>query len=252
MSLRMRRPNDYNEALCAPVKPPPGFDASMLGIVSTQVGDGPDKVFIGGIPYTLSEDEVKQLLEPYGRLAAFNLIKDPSTGTSKGFAFFEYADPTVVDKACQALNGTSLQNKTLTVRRATQHGSRTALGNGTVVGGVPDQRAVDVASLVRQVTRVVELQNVVTEQELADDEEYREVVEDTEEEARKFGALQKVVVPRPGAAKADGVGRVYLVFVEVKDAEKAFAAMNGREFDGRTVSAAYVGEEALTEKGGHI
>lgn len=242
MSLRMRRPNDYNEALCPPAAPPPGFDASMLGIVSTQVGDGPDKVFIGGIPYNLTEDEVKQILTAYGRLAAFNLIKDPQTGTSKGFAFFEYSDTSVVDAACQSLNGTVLNNKTLTVRRATQHGARP---NGTPGGGV------DAASLVRKVTRVVELTNVVTEGELVDDEEYGEVCEDTEEEAKKFGPLESVAVPRPKDG-GKGVGKVYLVYEKEADAEKAFAAMNGRDFDGRTVSAVYVGEDVLKANGGHI
>lgn len=249
MSLRMRRPNDYNEAACPPIDPPPGFDPSLLGIVSTQVGDGPNKVFIGGIPYSLTEDEVKGILESCGRLAAFNLIKDATTGTSKGFAFFEYADPSVVDEACRNLNGTVIENKTLTVRRATQHGQRTALGNGvSTVGSLQGAQTatVDAAALVRRVTCVVELRNVVTQEELEDDEDYQDVLDDTEEEARKFGLVSKVLIPRPTKSSDEdvkGVGRVFIVYDKESDAEKAFNAMDGRKFADRVVVAAYISKE---------
>lgn len=249
MSLRMRRPNDYNEASCPPIDPPPGFDPSLLGIVSTQVGDGPNKVFIGGIPYSLTEDEVKGILQTHGRLAAFNLIKDATTGTSKGFAFFEYADPSVVDEACRNLNGTVIENKTLTVRRATQHGQRAAVGNGVSSSGHSQwgqAATVDVAALVRRVTCVVELRNVVSQEELEDDEDYQDVLEETEEEARKFGVVNKVLMPRPAKASDEevkGVGRVFIVYDKEADAEKAFNAMDGRKFADRVVVAAYISKE---------
>jgi splicing factor U2AF 65 kDa subunit len=272
MSLRMRRPNDYNEAACPPAPPPDGFDSSLLGIVSTQVGDGPNKVFIGGIPYSLNEDAIKELLQTYGRLAAFNLIKDPTTGLSKGFAFFEYADPSVVDIACAGLSGTSIGDKVLTVRRATQHGPQSGAGGaaagpgiqtpggvtagaspGGMIGGssssVAGGSTVPAASLVRQTSRVIQLRNVVTENELNDDEEYTEVVEDTEEEARRFGALEKILVPRPGPENeppVKGVGNVFLVFEKQEDAERAFAFMDGRKFEDRRVEASYVPEEKFT------
>jgi splicing factor U2AF 65 kDa subunit len=256
MSLRMRRPNDYNESICPPQPPPPGFDPAMLGIVSTQVGDGPNKVFIGGIPYSLNEDAIKELLQTYGRLSAFNLIKDPNTGLSKGFAFFEYADTSIVDQACANLNGTSIGDKQLTVRRATQHGASGGARSTPGVSGVLHDAgaggyshgAVPAAALVRQSTRIVELQNVVTAQELEDDDEYRDVVEETEDEARRCGALQKIVVPRPakaGEAEVKGVGRVFLVYEKKEEAERAFAAMDGRKFEDRRVNASYITEEAF-------
>uniref|UniRef100_A0A7S3END1 RRM domain-containing protein n=1 Tax=Rhodosorus marinus TaxID=101924 RepID=A0A7S3END1_9RHOD len=125
MSLRMRRPNDYNPIAFPPVEPPASFNPSLLGIVSTQVPDGPNKVFIGGIPYHLTEDQIKELLQAYGPLGAFNLIKDANTGLSKGYAFFEYQDPSIIDVACQGLNGMQINDKTLTVRRANVSYTRT-------------------------------------------------------------------------------------------------------------------------------
>ena len=57
----------------------------------TSVADGPDKVFVGGLPCDWDADRVKRLLAPYGRLAAFNLVMDKSTGNSKGYAFCEFS-----------------------------------------------------------------------------------------------------------------------------------------------------------------
>lgn len=93
--LRIRRPNNYDSAAAAllgPTDPDPSVDASRLGAVRTSVADGPDKVFVGGLPCDWDADRVKRLLAPYGRLAAFNLVMDKSTGNSKGYAFCEFAD----------------------------------------------------------------------------------------------------------------------------------------------------------------
>lgn len=253
MSLRMRRPNDYNPDTGPPAQPPAGFDPSILGIVSTQVSDGPNKVFVGGIPYHLTEDQIKELLQSYGRLAAFNLIKEPNTGMSKGFAFFEYADPSVMDAACEGLNGMQVGDKVLTVRKASAHptqnsglGGRTAPRTAPLAGAVPSTPG---SALVRQATKVLELRNVVTEDELKDDEEYSEIKEEMEEEGRKFGLLKEVVIPRPNAENnAKGVGRIFLLYSETQETERAFAAMSGRKFDQRTVIANYFSEERFQNK----
>lgn len=240
MSLRMRRPNDYNPSAAVAMEPPPGFDPSILGIVSTQVSDGPNKVFVGGIPYNLTEDQIKELLQSYGPLKAFNLIKEPNTGMSKGFAFFEFADPSVVTAACEGLNGMSIGDKTLTVRKASQssgHGGATHASSG--MGAIQGTAGIGAAA-VGQATRILELRNVITDEELGDDEEYEDIRDDMEEEGRKFGALEKVVIPRPPATK--GVGRVFLQYGSVADCERAFATMSGRRFDKRTVVASYFPE----------
>jgi len=49
------------------------------------------RVFMGGIPFQMQDDEVRQLCESFGKLKSFNLIKDTqSNGINKGYAFFEY------------------------------------------------------------------------------------------------------------------------------------------------------------------
>lgn len=234
MSLRMRRPNDYNPNIHAPIYPPIGFDPSALGIVSTQVPDGPDKVFIGGLPYHLTEDQIKEILSSYGPLNAFNLVKDPNTGLSKGYAFFQYKDPTVVEAAIKGLNGMTMGDKTLTIRRASQ------VSSGSVEPGQ------SFSPTVHYPTRILELRNMVEPEELVDDEEYEDIVEDIREESSKYGQVLEVRIPRPSKteeANPPGLGKVFVSFKTVSDAEKAFAALTGRRFAGKSVIASYYDEE---------
>jgi len=82
-SLKIRRPKDY--------QPLPGISSevpAMLvpGVVSTNVLDSPNKIFIGGLPIYLNEDQVKELLVLFGELKAFNLVKEGAS--SKVFFFF--------------------------------------------------------------------------------------------------------------------------------------------------------------------
>ncbi|GFS02111.1 splicing factor U2AF 65 kDa subunit, partial [Elysia marginata] len=92
--LKIRRPSDY--------KPLPGMaenpTLAVPGVVSTVVQDSAHKIFIGGLPSYLNEDQVKELLVSFGPLSAFNLVKDSATGLTKGFAFCEYADVSVTDQ----------------------------------------------------------------------------------------------------------------------------------------------------------
>ena len=52
-------------------------------------------------------------------------------------------------------------------------------------------------------TRVVELKQMLTQQDLEDDEEYNDILEDTRDECSSFGTLKNIVIPRtgPGATK---------------------------------------------------
>ena len=93
IQLKIRRPNDYNAqaALIIPMRPLPPLGLHLLGIITTDVPEGPNKVFIGGLPYHLTARNVVEMLEPFGRLKSFNLIKEVNAVSNKGYAFFECA-----------------------------------------------------------------------------------------------------------------------------------------------------------------
>ena len=168
-SLRIRRPNDFIPAqMPRDLKPTPVLDLGALGVISTTVADGPNKVpspplppphiytsypiiscavrlrylvinsymgvcvwwcvavsmiqvFVGGLPYDLGEEDIKELLMAFGPLRAFHLPKEPNSNLSKGYAFCEYVDHANTSIACEGLNNLPLRDKVLTVRVATQH-----------------------------------------------------------------------------------------------------------------------------------
>jgi len=122
--VKVKRPNDYNAAL-APIvnaSAAPKLDTAKLGIVSPTVADGPNKIFIGGLPYHLQENQVLELLGAFGEVRAFHLVKqDANASTSKGYCFVEYADPNITQVACMGLNGMDMGGgKQLSCRMAAQ------------------------------------------------------------------------------------------------------------------------------------
>mmetsp|Transcript_16058 Transcript_16058/g.28845 ORF Transcript_16058/g.28845 Transcript_16058/m.28845 type:complete len:428 (+) Transcript_16058:1-1284(+) len=78
-------------------------------------------------------------------------------------------------------------------------------------------------------TNVLVLLNMVTREELKDAEEYNDILVDIEEECNKFGTLKKVLIPRPGYG-IQGVGKVFVEYDKVEDAEAALEKLRGRRF----------------------
>ncbi|KAK8938517.1 Splicing factor U2af large subunit A [Platanthera zijinensis] len=123
--VKVRRPSDYNPSLAAalgPSQPNPNLNLAVVGLPPGSAGglEGPDRVFVGGLPYYFTEAQVRELLESFGSLRGFDLVKDRETGNSKGYAFCVYQDFVVTNIACASLNGIKMGDKTLTVRRANQ------------------------------------------------------------------------------------------------------------------------------------
>ena len=75
--LKIRRPKDYGGVEMAS----PGVH--VPGVVSTNVPDSIHKVFVGGLPTYLNEENVMELLKSFGDLKAFNLVRENGTGASK-------------------------------------------------------------------------------------------------------------------------------------------------------------------------
>ena len=120
-ALKIKRPNDYNPLTAPKVHPSalPELDVSRLGIVSNTVMDGQNKIFIGGLHYHLQDGQVLELLQAFGKVKAFHLVKNEGTELSKGYCFVEYAEPSVTPIAVQGLNGMDIGGgKCLTARLA--------------------------------------------------------------------------------------------------------------------------------------
>ena len=75
------------------------------------------KLYVGNLPFTATEDEVRALFAPHGTVHSVALITDRETGRPRGFGFVEM-EPAGASKAISALNETDLQGRTLNVSEA--------------------------------------------------------------------------------------------------------------------------------------
>lgn len=122
-------------------------------------------------------------------------------------------------------------------------------------------------------SRVMLLLNMVTPEELYNDDDYNDIIEDINDECSKYGEIEGVRIPRPvpkskkwesteaAAATAErnkrtddeaGVGRVYVMYKDVESTKKAMNAIGGRQFAGRTILVANVPEVSLAVSFGRL
>jgi splicing factor U2AF subunit len=115
VAVRVRRPNDFRpELLPAPTRPIPILDLSgITGSAATSIPDGPNKIYIGNVPVNLGEEQVRELLEAFGALKAFHLLRDPATRLSKGYGYCEYVDPAATPIAVEGLHNLPIGDKIL-------------------------------------------------------------------------------------------------------------------------------------------
>ncbi|KAF7824978.1 splicing factor U2af large subunit B-like isoform X6 [Senna tora] len=255
--VKVRRPTDYNPSLAAtlgPSQPNPNLNLGAVGLTPGSAGglDGPDRIFVGGLPYYFTETQIRELLETFGPLRGFDLVKDRETGNSKGYAFCVYQDLAVTDIACAALNGIKMGDKTLTVRRANQGANQPKPEQENILMHAQQQIALQKLMLqpaLVTATKVVCLSQAISADELKDDEDYEEIVEDMRQECSKFGTLVNVVIPRPqpDGEPAPGVGKVFLEYADVEGATKARTGLNGRKFGGNQVVAVFYPENKFAQ-----
>lgn len=259
-SLKIRRPHDY--------QPMPGMSEApqtiVPGVVSTVVGDSPYKIFIGGLPNYLNEDQVKELLMSFGQLKAFNLVKDSATGLSRGYAFCEYQDSSLTDQAIDGLNGMQLADKRLIVQRASVGAKNSTAGtsnstnntvpsassssgpvNPAVIAGpvaiqVPGLQINNMTTAIGNPTEVLCLMNMVMPDELIDDEEYDDILEDIRNECSKYGTVRSMEIPRPiEGVEVPGLGKVFIEYTNSVECQRAQQSLAGRKFSNRVVITAY-------------
>jgi len=255
--VSIQRPRDY-------IVPNPDDDEeedqSMAGVVANRVKDGPNKITVANIPVYLTDDQVTELLVSFGELKAFILVKDNGTEQSKvslrsllnqaldgtnnvnqGIAFCEYVDSSNTALAVEGLNGMELGDQLLRVTRANVGASQApaiemSVNAMSMLASTADPNAGG---------RVLQLLNMVTAQELMDNEEYEEIVSDVREECEKFGNVLDMHIPRPGGGSRgqSGVGKIFVKYEDVNSAKDAMKALAGRKFDNRTVLVTFFGED---------
>jgi len=295
-NIKLRRPKDYvpMPGQAPPPQRTPDRPAHVPGVVSTHVPDGPNKIFIGGLPTgeeQLGSDQVKEILGQFGELRAFHLVLDNATGNSKGFCFCEFLDPEVTEVCIQTLNGMDIGGKAWQVQRSNKGGIKRGaiaagllgappgmmMGGGMMMRppgfappgmapppgmppgmmppgmgpppgmpgmmmGGPDRRggAVNIHNVAS--TAVLIMMNMLSRDDLTDDEEYEDVMDDIRLECVKAGEVNSVKIPRPSAdgTPVPGLGKVFVEFASITASEAGQAALSGRKFGDKTVVTSFL------------
>jgi RNA recognition motif-containing protein len=88
------------------------------------------KIYVGGLPYSATEQQLSDLFAAHGAVASARIITDKFTGQSRGFGFVEMSSDSEAQAAITALNGQEMGGRTLTVNEARPQEPRTGGGGG--------------------------------------------------------------------------------------------------------------------------
>jgi RNA recognition motif-containing protein len=76
------------------------------------------KLFVGGLPFSTSEERLREVFAQAGQVESAVVVTDRGTGRSRGFGFVEMSTSEEADQAVQKLNGKDLDGRQLKVERA--------------------------------------------------------------------------------------------------------------------------------------
>jgi RNA recognition motif-containing protein len=98
-------------------------------------------IYVGNLANEVTEEDLKQAFDAFGKVESVNIIKDKYTNRSKGFGFVEMASKAEGQSAIDGLNGKELKGKAVTVNEARPRtesrvpGGRYGSGRGGQGGG---------------------------------------------------------------------------------------------------------------------
>ncbi|KAI9323564.1 hypothetical protein BX666DRAFT_2022291 [Dichotomocladium elegans] len=231
------------------------------------------RLYVGSIHFSLTEEDIKQIFEPFGPLDFVNLHKDPETGRSKGYAFIQYKNPADGKEALEKMNGFDLAGRQLKVGLVTDkvgtiHTSSTLDDEDSAgVSLNPMARTELMQKLAARQTQAIEedhsqstspapvrpiipikasrtimLNNMFNPAEETEPDWVKDLETDVKEECSKFGEVEHIFLD------GESLGEVYLKFRTVEAGEKALEGLNGRWFGGKQISAVFVPEAIYNVK----
>ena len=75
-------------------------------------------IYVGNLPYTATEDDLREIFAAHGEVATVNIIMDKFSGQSKGFGFVEMPDQAAAEAAIEATNESDVKGRNIKVNQA--------------------------------------------------------------------------------------------------------------------------------------
>ncbi|ETN62863.1 splicing factor [Anopheles darlingi] len=235
---------------------------------------GPMRLYVGSLHFNITEDMLRGIFEPFGKIDNIQLIMDTDTGRSKGYGFITFHNADDAKKALEQLNGFELAGRPMKVGNVTErldvttHASldtdemdRSGIELGATGrlqlmfklaegAGLAVPRAAADALLATApqpipqqplqqsppiATQCFLLSNMFDPSTETNPNWDVEIQDDVIEECNKHGGVLHVYVD-----KLSPSGNVYVKCPNVATAVLAVNALHGRWFAGRVIGAAYV------------
>ena len=76
------------------------------------------KLFVGSLPWSISDQELKETFEKHGTVVSAKVITDRDTKRSRGFGFVEMESASDANNAIKALNNSELNGRNIVVNEA--------------------------------------------------------------------------------------------------------------------------------------
>ena len=89
-----------------------------------------NRIYVGNLSYNTTDEELRSAFAAHGEVVSANIMVDRMSGRSRGFGFVEMATEDEAKRAIDALHGTVLDNRTLTVNEAREREPMAPRGGG--------------------------------------------------------------------------------------------------------------------------
>ncbi|XP_067928872.1 RNA-binding protein 39-like isoform X2 [Watersipora subatra] len=235
---------------------------------------GPMRLYVGSLHFNITDDMLRGIFEPFGRIEHINLVLDPETQKSKGFGFVTFKNADDAVKAMNQLNGFELAGRPMKVGHVTEkqeglvtqdrydneelerHGydlgatgrialmAKLAEGTGfnlpaAAQNALDLQMSTQIPALNQSqppiATQCFMLSNMFDPNSEANQSFDVEIRDDVIEECNKHGGVLHIYVDKSSAQ-----GNVYVKCPSIASAVASVNALHGRWFAGKMITAAYV------------
>ncbi|XP_018783445.1 PREDICTED: RNA-binding protein 39 [Bactrocera latifrons] len=234
---------------------------------------GPMRLYVGSLHFNITEDMLKGIFEPFGKIDSIQLIMDTETGRSKGYGFITYHNADDAKKALEQLNGFELAGRPMKVGNVTE---RLDMNTSSLDTDEMDRSGIDLGATGRLqlmfklaegaglavpqaaanallatapqpapiqtqtqtpaiATQCFMLSNMFDPRTETNPAWDSEIRDDVIDECSKHGGVLHIFVD-----KASPTGNVYVKCPSITTAVLAVNALHGRWFAGRVITAAYV------------
>lgn len=242
--------------------------SGVMSLMRTQ-NAGPMRLYVGSLHFNITEDMLRGIFEPFGKIDHINLVMDPETNRSKGYGFVTFRTGEDAMKAMQQLNGFELAGRPMKVGHVTERSdgpggaldhddtdragfdlgatgrlqlmAKLAEGTGFQLPTAAQnalqmqQQSAGVVGAPPIATQCFMLSNMFDPSSEANPNFDAEIRDDVIEECNKHGGVLHIYVD-----KTSQQGNVYVKCPSIASAVASVQSLHGRWFAGKMITAAYV------------